>query len=159
VLQYVGGVDPALDPWVHPEVDHPVKAIPIMLEQVRQRLAVAGAEPLDQLPGVGRFRWHVETSSYHLTCAPAGNWAGRSGNVAPGGPFQVVDGETPGLPAYGPLGATNAAVRASGGADRGCRCGSSDPGSIRRLSHRSPCCAYHAPTILSPIEANKVLDM
>jgi hypothetical protein len=74
VLEHAGGVEPALDSRVHPQLDHPVEAIPVALEQVRERLSVAGAEPLDELLGVGRVGWHVETSLYHLTCAPAGDW-------------------------------------------------------------------------------------
>src|SRR5262249_6434244 len=127
VLEHVGGVEPALDPRVHAELDHPVEAIPIALEQVGERLAVAGAEPLDELPGVGRFGWHVETSPYHLTCAPVGDWASRSGNVATGEPFRAVHSDTPRPAGFGPFGATRAAVRASRSADQGCPGGSCCP--------------------------------
>ena len=67
-------------------------------------LAVAGAEPLDELPGVGIFGWHVETSPYHLTCAPVGEWASRFGNVAPGEPFRAVHSDIPRLAGFGPFG-------------------------------------------------------
>ena len=43
VLEHVGSVKPALDPSVHAELDHSVEAIPVALEQVRERLAIAGA--------------------------------------------------------------------------------------------------------------------
>ena len=58
VLEHVGGVEPALEPRVHAQLDHPPQPVAVALEQVRQRLAVAAAEPLDELAGVGRIVRH-----------------------------------------------------------------------------------------------------
>src|SRR5262249_7883365 len=82
VLEHVRGVEPALDPRVHAKLDHSVETVPITLEQVRQRLAVAGAQPLDEVAGVGCVGWHEKISLYHLTCATARNRADRSAQVA-----------------------------------------------------------------------------
>ena len=70
VLEHVGGVDPALEPRIHAQLDHPVQPIPVALEQVRQRLAVAAAKPLDEMEGIARIVRH-ESPSYPLTCAAA----------------------------------------------------------------------------------------
>ena len=48
VLEHVGGVDPALEPCIHAQLDHPAQAVAVTLEQVRQRLAVAAAKPLQE---------------------------------------------------------------------------------------------------------------
>ena len=37
----------------------PAQPIPVALEQVRQRLSVAGAEPVDEMEGVARVVGHV----------------------------------------------------------------------------------------------------
>ena len=78
VLEHVGGVEPALEPRVHAQLDHPAQAIPVALEQVRQRLAVAAAEPLDELLGVARIIRH--DSPHNLLHVRTGRFRDKSGD-------------------------------------------------------------------------------
>ena len=59
VLEHVGGVDPALKARIHAQLDHPAQPLPVTLEQVRQRLAVA--------PRSRSTRWRVSLGSSGIT--------------------------------------------------------------------------------------------
>ena len=52
VLEDVRGVDPALKPSIHAQLDHATQPVAVALEQVGQRLAVASAEPLEEIVGI-----------------------------------------------------------------------------------------------------------
>ncbi len=58
VLQDVGGVDPALKSCIHAQLDHSAQSISVALEQVRERLSVALAEPLLEMDGIARIIRH-----------------------------------------------------------------------------------------------------
>ena len=49
LLQDVGCRDPALQPAIDPELDHPPEPIPVSREQVGQRLLIALLEAVEQL--------------------------------------------------------------------------------------------------------------
>ena len=58
ILEHVGGVDPAVKPRVHPQLDHAAQAVSVALEQVGQGLSVASAEPRHQMLGVAAIVRH-----------------------------------------------------------------------------------------------------
>jgi hypothetical protein len=43
---------------IHAQLDHAAQPIPVVLEQVRQRLAVARPEPLHEMEGIARIVRH-----------------------------------------------------------------------------------------------------
>jgi hypothetical protein len=51
VLKDVGGINPTMQPSVHAELDHPPQSVAVLLEQLGQRAAIPGPEPLEQLGG------------------------------------------------------------------------------------------------------------
>ena len=55
VLEHVGGVAPGLKARIYAQLDHAAQPILVVLEQVRQRLAVAGPEPLNEMEGIARI--------------------------------------------------------------------------------------------------------
>jgi hypothetical protein len=40
-----------MQPGVHSELDHPPQSVAVLLEQLGQRAAISGLEPLDQVVG------------------------------------------------------------------------------------------------------------
>ena len=55
VLEHVGGVAPGLKACIPAQLDHAAQPIPVALEQVRRRLAVARLEPLNEMEGIARI--------------------------------------------------------------------------------------------------------
>ena len=47
LLEHVRGIEPGPKPRVHAQLDHPPEPIAMVVEQLRQRLGVAGAKPFD----------------------------------------------------------------------------------------------------------------
>jgi hypothetical protein len=64
VLKDVGRINPAMQPGVHSELDHPPQAVAVLLEQLGQRAAIPGPEALEQLGGF--TRWVVHVLAYTL---------------------------------------------------------------------------------------------
>jgi hypothetical protein len=60
VLEHIGGVDPALEPRVHAEFDHPPQAVSVPLEELGEHLAFPGPEPLEQANGLARRIIHED---------------------------------------------------------------------------------------------------
>ena len=73
VLKHVGGVDPTLKPRVHAQLDHPPQPVAVPLEQVGERPAIPGSEPLDQADGLARWIFYdVAHTLYWRTGAGSG---------------------------------------------------------------------------------------
>ena len=99
VLKHVRGVDPTIKPRVHAELDHPSQPVAVPLEQVGQRPAIPGSEPLEQVDGF--TRWVVHDLAHTLWLA-RGRWFGTRKMV---GARQLVRGHRPaGVAPSGPRG-------------------------------------------------------
>src|SRR5262245_56052442 len=55
VLEHIGGVAPGLKTCVPAQLDHAAQPIPVALEQVRRRLAVARPDPLNEMEDIARI--------------------------------------------------------------------------------------------------------
>jgi len=47
-----------MKPCVHPQLDHPPQAVAVPLEEVGERAAIPGSEPLEQVDGFTRWVVH-----------------------------------------------------------------------------------------------------
>ena len=73
LLEDVRGVEAGTQPRVHAELDHPPQPVAIAIEQLAQRPAVAGTEPLDQPRCLARCLAHeAPHTSYPRAAAGAG---------------------------------------------------------------------------------------
>jgi len=69
-LKHAGGVDPAMKPRVHADLDHPFKAVAVPLEQVGQRPAIPGSEPLEQVDAFTGWVVHDLAHTYMTGARP-----------------------------------------------------------------------------------------